>query len=184
MKQNYTNILIAGGLILMAATARVVNAEMHLYNFAPVAALGLFSGAIIKDKRYAFLFAILAQFLGDLYFQLFTEVKGFYGISQFFTFGGLIAATALGVAMKHPKALSILGYTIGASAIFFAISNLGHFAQGWNGYTWSALVKTYVDAIPFFKNSLIGDLAGSVLLFGGYFLLQQSLTARAVKTRA
>lgn len=184
MKQNYTNILIAGGLILMAAAARIVNAEMHLYNFAPVAALGLFSGAVIKDKRYAFLFAVLAQFLGDLYFQLFTETKGFYGISQFFTYGGLIAVTALGASMKQKKALTVLGYTISASVIFFIISNLGHFAQGWNGYSWGALVKTYVDAIPFFKNSLIGDLAGSVLLFGGYYLLQQSLTAKVIKSKA
>ncbi len=168
----------------MAATARIVNAEMHLYNFAPVAALGLFSGAIIKDKRYAFLFAILAQFCGDLYFQLFTETKGFYGISQFFTYGGLIAVTFLGFAMKQPKALKILGYTIGASVIFFAISNLGYYAQGWNGYGWSALAKTYADAIPFFKNSLIGDMAGSALLFGGYYLLQQSLTTKMVKSRA
>ena len=184
MKQNHTNILIAGGLILMAATARIVNAEMHLYNFAPVAALGLFCGAVIKDKRYAFLFAILAQFLGDVYFQLFTDVKGFYGISQIFTFGGLVAATALGFGMKQRKAVNVLGFTIGASALFFIISNLGYFAQGWNGYSWGGLVKTYVDAIPFFKNSLIGDMAGSVLLFGGYHLLQQSLTAKAVKQKA
>ena len=184
MKRNYTNIILAGGLIMMAAVARIVNAEMALYNFAPVAALGLFSGAMVKDKRYAFLFAILAQLCGDIYFQLFTDTPGFYGISQIFTYIGLVAVTALGFALKQPKALSIFGFTLAASVIFFIVSNFGHFAHGWNGYSGSGLVKTYVDALPFFKNSLIGDMAGSIILFGAYHLLQLSLSAKMVKTKA
>ena len=184
MKHNYSNILLAAGLILMITVARIVNAEMHLYNFVPIAALGLFSGAVVKEKRYAFLFAILAQLCADVYFELFTDTKGFYGISQIFTYVGLVAVTALGVFMKQPKALKVFGFTLAASVVFFLISNLGYFAQGWNGYSAAGLVKTYVDAIPFFKNSVVGDMAGSVLLFGGYFLLQQAVGAKMVRSKA
>jgi hypothetical protein len=184
MSRNYTNILLAGGLILMAATARIVNAEMSLWNYAPVAALGFFSGAVVKDKRYAFLFAILAQFIGDVYFQLFTDVKGFYGISQIFTYIGLVAATVLGIAMKKQNPLNIVAFTLASSIVFFILSNFGHYAQGWNGYSGAALVKTYVDAIPFFKNSLIGDMIGSTVLFGAYYLLQQATVARLQKSKA
>jgi hypothetical protein len=184
MKRDYTNILLAGGLILMATAARIMNAEMHLYNFVPIAALGLFAGAVVKDKRYSFLLAILAQFSADLYFELFTDVKGFYGVSQLFTYAALVAVTVLGFYVKQPKALKVLGFTIAASVIFFLVSNLGHFVQGWNGYTSAGFVKTYVDAIPFFKNSLIGDMAGSVILFGAYYLLQQALTAKLTKAKA
>lgn len=196
MKNNYTNIFLATGLILMATAGRVINAETHLYNVVPVAALGLFSGAIVKDKRYAFLFAILAQFCADLYFQVFTNTPGFYGVSQIFTYVALVAATALGFLMKDTKAIKIFGFTIAASMVFFLISNFGHYAHGWNGYSWDGFVKTYRDAILFYRKPfdttalpMIGriflpDLIGSTLLFGGYYLLLQLAGAKAVKSKA
>lgn len=165
MNNKYFNLIIATALIVIAATSRVVFSEAHLYNFAPIGALGLFSGAVIKDKRYAFLLPLLAQFGADVYFQFFTNTQGFYNISQFFTYAGLAAATLLGMRMKMGNTLSILGYSLGASSIFFLLSNLGFFAEGWNGYSFQGLAKTYVDAIPFYKNTLTGDLIGSVVLF-------------------
>ncbi len=195
MKNNHTNILIAAALILMATTARIVNAEMHLYNLVPIAALGLFSGAVVKDKKYAFLFAILAQLCADTYFELFTTTQGFYGISQIFTYVALVAVTFLGFFVKQPKALRVFGFTIGASVLFFLVSNLGYYAQGWNGYGWDGFVKTYVDAIAFYKRADAGvlpmlgrlflpELLGSTLLFGGYYLLQQALGTKMIKAKA
>ncbi|XZF16502.1 DUF6580 family putative transport protein [Chitinophagaceae bacterium MMS25-I14] len=173
MKNNTTNILIATGLVLMATVSRIVNTEMHLYNFAPLAALGLFSGAVIKDKRYAFLLPLLAQLLADGYFQLFTKVQGFYP-GQLFTYLGLAAATLLGTTMGQPKAAKVLGYTIGGSVLFFIFSNFGTFTTGFWGTGFKGLVTTYTMGLPFFKNTLIGDLAGSTILFGAYALLQRS----------
>jgi hypothetical protein len=186
MKNNKLNIIFAVGLVLIAATARIVNAKLNIPNVVPIAAIGLFSGAIIKDKRsLAFLIPLLGQFLGDVYFQFFTNIPGFYNLpSQLFNYGALIAATALGVTMKQPKSLGTLGYVLGASGIFFIVSNFGYFVSGWNGYSFSGLIKTYTDAIPFFKYSLMGDIAGGVLLFGGYILAQNYLTNNAQKARA
>jgi hypothetical protein len=184
MKSNYSNILIAAMLILMASTARVVNTEMHLYNLAPLAALGLFSGAVVKDKRYAFMLPLLGQLLADVYFQLFTNVQGFYGISQLFTYAGLAAATMLGSYMKNLKALNVAAYTLGASTLFFLISNFGTFLTGYYGHGMSALQTTYVMAIPFFKYTVEGDMAGSILLFGTYYLLQQAMLKKMQKAKA
>ena len=181
MKRNYTNIILASLLILMAASARVVNAEMHLYNLAPVAALGLFSGAVVKDRKVAFLLAILSQFFADAYFQLFTGTPGFYDASQLFTYGGLIMATFLGTRMQQVKPLNVVLFTISASTLFFIISNFGVWVAGWYGHSFAGLVHTYVMGLPFFKNTLLGDMAGSVLLFGSYTLLQQALTSKAQK---
>ena len=183
MKRNI-NILLAVFLVIMAASARVVNANLHMPNFVPIAAISLFSGAIIKDKRgLAFLIPVLGQFLGDVYFQLFTNIQGFYpGI--LFNYGALIGCTALGATMKQPKPASTIAYLLGSSLVFFIVSNFGYFVSGWNGYTAAAFVKTYVDAVPFFKHTIAGDLAGGVLLFGGYFLLQQALIKNAEKASA
>jgi len=185
MKRNI-NILLAIFLVLLAATARIFNAQLHIPNMVPIAAIGLFSGVVIKDKRsLAFLVPLLGQFLGDVYFQFFTNIPGFYDLpGMLFNYGAIIGATALGVTMKQPKPLTTLGYLLGASTIFFIVSNFGYFIQGWNGYSFAGLTKTYIDAIPFYKYTLLGDMAGGVLLFGGYFMAQQMLVKKAQKVNA
>ncbi len=185
MKRTNINIILAIFLILIAATSRIINAQLHAANFVPIAAISLFSGAIIKDKRLAFLVPLMGQFLGDVFFQLFTHIPGFYDLAgQLFNYGALIGVTALGVGMKQPKALTTLAYLFGASTLFFLISNFGYFAGGWNGYGFTGLVKTYIDGVPFFKYTLAGDMTGGVLLFGGYFLLQQALLKKTQKVNA
>ena len=183
MKRNNINILLAVFLVLIAASARVVNANMHIPNIAPIAAISLFSGVIFKDKRgIAFLVPLLGQFLADVYFQLFTTVPGFYDLAgQLFNYAALIGATALGVSMKNVKPATTLGFVFGASTLFFLVSNFGYFLGGWNGYSFVGLTKTYVDGIPFFKYTLAGDMVGGVLLFGGYFLAQSAMLKKTQK---
>lgn len=178
MKNNQTFITV--GLVLLAVISRIVGAETGAYNFAPVVAIGLLSGAVISDRKTALIVALLGQFLADVYFQAFPTAinTGFYGISQVFTYAALIIAALLGSSMKKINALNVVGFTIAASVVFFLVSNLGYFVQGWNGYTASGFVKTYVDAIPFFKNSLIGDMAGSAILFGLYFAVRTAFAKR------
>ncbi len=192
MKNNRLNIIIAVGLILMAGVARIVNHEMHLYNFAPVCALGLFSGAMIKDKRIALLLPVMAQLLGDVYISLFTQWQGFYGIEQVAVYASLLLVTLMGGAMGQPKALKVLGFALGSAVVFFLLSNFGVWvaietgkADLYNyGTGFTGLVSTYVAAIPFFKNTLISELCGSGLLFGAYYLLQLAAAGRMQKAKA
>lgn len=191
-----TNILLAIALILCATVLRIVNQDMHWYHLAPLASLGLFSGAVIKDKRLAFSITLIAQFMSDLYIALFTSMQGFYGIDQFFVYGGMLLVTLLGTGMGQPKALKVLGYSIAGSAIFFLVSNFGVWVKiemigdtfGY-GTGLKGLGTTYLMALPFytqtgttlFFNSFIGDIAGSGMLFGTYALLKQPLSARLQK---
>lgn len=176
MKPQRANLLLAAVLILSTAFFRVANAELHFWNFAPVAALGLFSGAVVGDKRLAFLFTLLAQLTSDLYFQAFTEVPGFYGVSQIFTYAGMVAVTALGMLMQNRKAATIAGFALGGSLLFFVVSNLGVWLTGMYGLTGAGLAKTFVMAVPFYKGTLIGDALFSALLFGGYAWMQRPAT--------
>jgi hypothetical protein len=182
MKNN--TLIMVIGLVLLAAVSRIICATAGAYNFAPVVAIGLVSGMLIKDVKTAILIALLGQFTADVYFQLFpTAINwGFYGISQFFVYGGLIAAAFIGKAMNKVNAANVIGGTFAASVAFFLISNFGYFAQGFNGYTLSGLAKSYIDAIPFFKASLLADFTGSAVLFGAYFLVKSILPANALKT--
>ena len=185
MKRNNINILLVIFLILIAATARIVNASLHIPNVAPIAAISLFSGAKLRDKRMlAFLAPVLGQLMADLYFQFFTNIPGFYDVAgELFNYGALISAVALGISMKQPKPATSLAFIFGSSTLFFLVSNFGFFAHGWNGYSFAGLAKTYIDAVPFFKYTLAGDMAGGVLLFGSYFLAQQALVKKAQKAK-
>jgi hypothetical protein len=199
MNQRNTQLLLAIGLILLAVTARIANAQMHIYHLAPVAALGLFCGAVIKDKRYAFLFTLLAQLLSDTYLQLFTSVPGFYGVGQLFVYAGMVAATFLGTFMGKASAPRLAAFSMGASFSFWLISNLGVWVGielggdlfGY-GRGLTGLATTYLMALPFytpmgtslFFNALLGDLLFSGLLFGAFFALQGRLSAAPIAASA
>lgn len=185
MKRSNLNILIVVFLIIIGAIARIVNAQLHVPNVAPMVALSLFSGAFLKDKRgLAFIAPFLGQFLADAYFQMFTDIPGFYSwVGMPFNYAGLLCAALIGSFMKM-KPVNVLAYTIGASSAFFLISNFGYFMEGWNGYSFAGLSKTFIDAVPFFKNTLMGDMMGSLLMFGGYFLVQMGLEKKAQKVKA
>jgi len=186
MKRNNINIIIALFLVLVIVSARIVNAKLSLPNFVPIAAIGMFSGVILKDNRaLAFLIPMLGQFLADVCFQIFTDVPGFYGITgQLFTYAAILSTAGVGTLVNQPKPHRILGFTIGASFVFFLVSNFGFFVEGWNGHSIAGLSKTYIDAIPFYRSSFISDMLGSALLFGGYFITQQLLLNKAEKVRA
>src|ERR1700748_3359449 len=111
MKRNNINILLAVFLVIIAASARVMNASLHIPNIAPLAAISLFSGMMFRDRKgLAFLIPVLGQFLADVYFQLFTAVPGFYDLTgQLFNYGALISAAALGTSMKNVKPATTLG---------------------------------------------------------------------------
>src|SRR5260221_80719 len=57
--------LLALVLIVLAAALRIAP---HPWNFTPVGAMALFSGAVLKDRRLAFLFPLVALFAGDAFY--------------------------------------------------------------------------------------------------------------------
>ena len=185
MKKNNINIILVIILVIAAALARIINANLHLPNYAPLIAISVFAGAVIKDKRgLAFMVPLLGQLLADVYFSAFTNIAGFYGIlGMVFNYGGLFCATAIGSRMKINPLNAILG-TFGAAILFFLLSNLGYFLQGWNGYSFTALIKTYIDGIPFFKPTIEGNMVCCIVLFGTYALLQLASRKKMQKVRA
>ena len=56
--------LLALVLIVLAAALRIAP---HPWNFTPIGAMALFSGAIIRDRRLAFLFPLLTLLAGDVF---------------------------------------------------------------------------------------------------------------------
>lgn len=180
MKKQNNHILIVVMLVMITAFFRVVNAEFHFYNMVPVAALGLFSGSILKNKRTAYLIPLLAMLLSDIGLAVHTNVQGFYGISQVVNYFALALVTFMGTFLIKRNALNILGFTLSGSIVFFLLSNLGTFLGGYYGYSVQGFIECFTMAIPFYKsemantfflNSVLGDLCFSAVAFGIAYLV-------------
>lgn len=154
------NIFIASALFI-AIAGRLIP---HAPNFTPVAAMALFGGATLSNKRLAFILPIVAMFLSDL-------IIGFHN-TMWAVYIAFAATVFIGTKLNGKiKPLNIITASVASSALFFIITN---FAV-WFGSTFypqnaTGLIECYVSAIPFFNNGLIGDLFYSGILFGSFAL--------------
>ena len=86
-------------------------------------AMALFSGAVIKDKRLAFLMPLLAMFLSDLIFEVSGLAQGFWGWGQLIGYGIFALITVFGFSMKKINIPRIAVFTLASTFIFFFLSN-------------------------------------------------------------
>jgi len=143
-------------LILVAALSRLLP---HPPNVTPVAAMALLGGAYF-GRRLAFLIPLAALFLSDL-------VLGFHS-TMLFVYAGFVLTTVLGTQLREDRAPGrVLGFALASSVAFFLITNFGVWVTG-GLYTrdFAGLSACYTAALPFFRNSLAGDLFFTAVLFG------------------
>jgi hypothetical protein len=190
MKLNKSLILSFGLLILAASLYRIW--PDRPYGFAPQMAMALFGGAIIKDKRLAFLLPLISMLISDVLYQVLyvnglTEIKGFYG-GQWLNYILIASVTLFGFLLKKITALRVMAFSFGGSVIFFLLSNFSVWAGG-GGYarpkTFDGLMLCYYDGLAFLRdyglvkgfygNLFIGDLFFCTLLFGSFYLFSRTL---------
>ena len=169
--------ILVFAIIVLAAAVRVAP---HPWNFTPVGAIALFSGAMVRDRRLAFLFPLLVMFVTD-------AIIGFNKLSPL-VYASFLISVGIGRFLSRKRnVLRIGGATFLGALQFFLITNFGVWAF-LNSYprTGAGLAACYVAGIPFFWNTLAGDAVYATLLFGGFALaerlaprLRQSVTSRA-----
>ena len=149
-------------LILMIFAAAASRVLPHPLNFTPIGAMALFGGAYFTDKRMAFLVPLSAMLLGDL-------VLGFHSTLPF-VYAGFAIMVAVGMTLHNRcDMLPVMGATLLGSVVFFILTNFGVWAlENMYPKNLGGLVTCYVAAIPFFHNSIAGDLVYTTALFGGF----------------
>lgn len=173
MTAHHSRIIALLSAIAAAAALRLVP---HPPNFSPIGAMALFSGAYLGRRPLAFVAPLSALFLSDL-------VLGFYhGMATVYASVALIVLIgAFALQRVSPTRIGVLALT--SSILFFAITNFGIWAfSGFYPRTFVGLEACYVAAIPFFQNTVAGDLVYAALLFGG-FRLAELATTRAGAAR-
>ena len=182
MKQNKTMVLVAVLMIVLAAVSRVVFYQQEFY-FSPVIAMALFSGAVIKDKKLAFVMPIVSMFIADALFELSGIAPGFWGWGQLVGYGILALITLFGFYLKKINVLNVAGFSIASSLIFFFLSNSSVWILDNSSYyakTFSGYMDCLAAGVPFLRTGLAADLVYSAIFFGGYVLLGKTTTDRAV----
>ena len=185
MKLNKHTLLSFLILVILAAVYRAIPGRP--WGFAPQFAMAIFGGAVISDKKMAFILPLLSLLISDLLYEILYinglfAIKGFYSDRwvNYLLFGSL---TIIGFYIQPNKVASIAKGVIAAPTLFFLTSNFITWV-GNGGYqrakTLSGLMQTYIDGIPFYNNSLVATVVFSLLLFGTYNLL----VGKLVKAKA
>jgi hypothetical protein len=161
---NKKETFLALSLVVIAVFCRLIP---HLPNFVPITAIALFAGRYF-NRWWAYLIPIGAMLITD-YFLGFSDVT-------FYVYFSLILAALIGLYLQSNFSWKKLAAgTLLSSILFFVITNFGVWQAGWYGHTLQGLILCYELALPFFRNSLIGDILYTGAIFGTYELLSMKL---------
>ena len=148
-------------ILTIAALFRLIP---HPWNVTPIGAIGLFSGTWC-DKRIAWLIPLIPLFLGDL-------IGGFYSppIMAFVYLGFALSAVIGRWLLARRRNLARFGSAIFINAlIFYLLSNfpvwLEYYPRDLGG-----LISCYVNGIPYFGYTLLGDSIFVAIIFGLHHL--------------
>ena len=159
MKKNHLII----GLIVFAILTRLIP---HPPNFAPLTAIALFSAINFNNNLLKFFIPIVSLIIFDF-------IIGF-SLINIFVYLSFIVIILVGNQFKKIKLKSILI----SSIVFFIISNFGVWIIGYPK-TVNGFIMCYTAAIPFFINTILGDLFYSFLL---KYTFNISLKLNIIKT--
>ena len=178
MRINKNLILTFILLILAASLYRVIPGRP--WGFTPQIAMAIFGGAVIKDRRLAFLLPLLSMFISDVLYELLYRngigsIPGFYG-GQIVNYLLISSMTVFGLLMRKVNVVKIAGASVVAPTLFFLLSNFFVWLSSnpnaglHRPKTFGGLVLCYEDALPFYYWTVPACLIFSAFLFGGYYL--------------
>jgi hypothetical protein len=158
----------AAAIILMAAALRIAP---HPWNFTPVGAMAIFSGAMLRNRRLKFTVPLLALFAGDVFL-------GFHRLMPA-VYASFLVSVAIGMWVERRRSVGRIGAAafLGSLQFFFVTNFAVWLVLGTYPRTLSGLVACYLAAIPLFWNTLAGDAVYAALLFGGYALAERFFPA-------
>jgi hypothetical protein len=161
-------------MITLAAVLRIVP---HPWNFTPIGAMALFSGAMFRDRRIAFLFPLVALFAGDIFVGLHRLIPVVYA--------SFLLSVLIGTWLANRRSILRIGGAIFLGALqFFLVTNFAAWQLfGTYPHTPAGLVTCYLAGLPLFGNTLAGDTLYTTLFFGIFALAERLLPALSEPAR-
>ncbi len=155
-----TKTFIALSMVAVGVAGRLLP---HAWNFTPIVAIGIFSGAYL-GKKFAWAVPVSAMIISDAFI-------GFYSWQINLTVYIAMGLTGLiGLFLQKKKnPITIALASVTGSTIFFLITNgaVWYFTSMYEP-NLHGLTASYIAGIPFFRNAIVGDVWYSFVLFGIY----------------
>jgi hypothetical protein len=133
-------------------------------NFAGVAAAALLAGVVFRSRAVALGVPLTAMLISDLW------LGGYAPLVMLAVYACLAAPALLGRLLgQRPGVARLLTTGVGCSTLFFLVTNFAVWLTGGgigSGRTLAGLVECYLAAIPFYRMTVLGDLAFIAALFG------------------
>lgn len=158
--------IVVVSLIAVAAALRIAP---HPWNFTPIGAMAIFSGAMLRSRWMKFTLPLLALFAGDVF-------VGFHKLMPV-VYASFLVSVAIGMWLENRRSIPRIGAaTLAGAAQFFLVTNFAVWlAFGTYPKTVAGLAACYAAGLPLFANTLAGDALYAALLFGGYSLGERLL---------
>jgi hypothetical protein len=160
--------------LLMIAIGIASRLLPHPANVTAVGGLALFAGAKM-DIQKAIIITLVTMVMSDIFL-------GFHSL-MWATYGSMVVGVLVGKWIgKRVSTHHIIGGTLMSSLLFFIVTNFAVWA-GTPLYpkTFNGLTTCYIMALPFFRNSLIGDCFYSFIFFYGHVAVRRILQAENVR---
>jgi len=159
--KNKTLIILL--IILIGAFSRIIP---HPPNFTAIGAISILGGLYFNKKHLAFLTPIMAMFLSDI-------ILGYTPIISVYI--AFLMIIPLGIKIRENLTYSsIFKMSIYASILFFLITNFTSWLYNpIYPQNLSGLIMSYTAGIPFFANTLLGNLFFCFSLFGLYEIISK-----------
>ena len=163
LEERRTKQALVVGFIVMGVLSRLIP---HPWNVTPIAAIALFGGTYLSMRSAIWLPLVIVA-ASDLLLGWHETIP--------FTWGAFALTGLVGWWVRpRPTAGRILAGAMASSVLFFLITNFGVWLVGkLYPMTWEGLAACFIAAIPFFRNSLAGDLVSTAVLFGGFAVASQ-----------
>ena len=152
---NWPRFAVLAAPVLFAVATRLLP---HPDNVTAVGGLAVFAGAMFRDWRLALGLPLAALLLSDLAIGLHAHVPVVYASFAVSVLLGRWLATSRTVP-------GVTGATLLGAIQFYLVTNFACWVQFYP-HTPEGLAECYVLAVPYFRNSLAGDLGFVAALFG------------------
>ena len=145
-------------LIIISIAVALFRVMPHPPNITPITALALVGGLTFPRARFAVISCFLALFISDAFIGFHHLMVFVYGSFFLTILVGLFIKTYLSKRYLFPGAVL-------SSCLFFLITNFGVWLYS-PAYpkTVTGLYHCYVAGVPFFRYSIIGDLAFTLII--------------------
>jgi hypothetical protein len=147
-------------LVTIVIVGRIVP---HPLNFTPLLAVGMLCGMIYKSNTVAFLAMIFALVMSD--FIIGTDSS----LMHMVIYTSMVVPALLGKFIQPKQLAKASVLTMVGTLFFFTTTNFAVWClSDMYPHNLEGLRECYLMAIPFLKNSILGDQFWTILLIGAY----------------